>query len=147
MSAESAAARATARLTPRIEANELGVDRALFGGVEALDGRAENVDDRVDGLLHALAEVALLVAVAQLVCLECTGGCTGRNCGAGHGAVLEKNFDLYGRVSSGVKNFAGAYCLDQSHGWFSLHKDGGLSVTHLTRARSCRSGERGRAIG
>jgi hypothetical protein len=103
-----------------VEPDELGVDRALFGGVEAFDGRAEHVDDGVDCLLDALAEVAALVAVAQFVCLEGTGGCTGGHRGARHRAVFEQNLDLNGRVSSGVKNFAGAYCLDQSHGWFSL---------------------------
>jgi hypothetical protein len=49
---------------------------------------------------HALAEVAALVAVAELVGLEGAGGGAGGNSGAGDHAVIEKDLDLDGRVSS-----------------------------------------------
>ncbi len=98
-----------------VERDHLGVDQTLVCRVEALDGRAEHVENRVDCLQNALAAVALGVAVAQLVSLKCAGGCAGWNCGASHDSVFEQNLDLDGRVATGVKNFASAYCLDQSH--------------------------------
>ena len=41
---------------------------------------------------------------------------TGRNSGASNHTVFEQNLDLNGRVAPGIKNFASADCLDQSHG-------------------------------
>ena len=96
--------------------DQLGVDEALVGGVEALDRRAELVDHVVDGLEHALAEVAALVAVAQLVGLERAGGCAGGDGGAGDGAVVEQDLDLDGRVAAGVEDLAGADSFDGRHG-------------------------------
>jgi hypothetical protein len=53
------------------------VDQPLVGRVEALDRRVRAIsDDRVHGLVHALADVAV-TAVAQLDRLEGAGGGTG----------------------------------------------------------------------
>ena len=92
------------------------VDDALVGGVDALDGRAELVDDGGDGLLDALAAVALLVAVAQLVGLERAGGGAGGDGGAGDHAVLEQDLDLDGRVAARVQDLAGVDGVDGGHG-------------------------------
>ena len=100
---------------------------ALVAGVEALDRRAEHVEHGVDGLQHALAEVAVLVAVAQLVGLERTGGCAGGDGGAGDGAVVEQHLDLDGRVAPGVEDFAGADSFDECHS--ELLCDGGVRWT------------------
>ncbi len=96
--------------------DHLGVDETLVGGVEAFDRGAEHVEHGFDGLEHALAAVARLVAVAQFVRFEGSGRCAGRNGGASNHAVFEQNLDLNGRVAPGIKNFASADCLDQSHG-------------------------------
>lgn len=101
--------------------DERGVDEALVGGVEALERRADLVEDGVDGLEHALAAVARGVAVAQLVRLERAGGCTGRDERAGHDAVVEEDLDLDRRVASGIEDFACAYGIDQGHGVLPTH--------------------------
>src|SRR5690606_21014623 len=99
---------------------------------EALDRGAEHVEHGVDGLLNALAEVAALVAVTQLVGLERAGGGTGGDSGTRDGAVLEEHLDLDGRVASGVEDLAGADGLDSRHGELLR----GMSVGAGARRRS-----------
>ena len=70
------------------------VDAALVGGVEADQGRCDLVDDGVNGLLDTLAEVAALVAVAQLNGFVLAGGGTGRNGSAADLAVGERELQL-----------------------------------------------------
>jgi hypothetical protein len=103
-----------------VELDERRVDETLVARLEALDRRAEHVENGVDRLLDALAEVAALVAIPQLVGLECTGRCAGGNGRTRHGSVVKQHLDLDGRVAPGVENLASAYCLDFSHGWISL---------------------------
>ena len=81
-----------------VEGQHLLVDDALVAGLVAEDAGGDLVEDRVDGVLDALAEVTALVAVAPLDRLERAGGGTGRDCGACDGAVLEGL-----GVSSGVQ--------------------------------------------
>ena len=77
--------------------------------------RADLVQHRVDGLLDALADVALLVAVAALDGLERAGGGAGGNGRAGDGAVVEGDLDLDGGVAAGVEDLPGADCFDAGH--------------------------------
>ena len=98
-----------------VEVEHRLVDEALVVGVEADDRAGDRVDDAGDGLLHALAEVAL-AAVAQLDGLEGAGGGA-----AGHGraterAVLEEDLHLDGGVAARVEDLAGADCSDDRHG-------------------------------
>jgi uncharacterized protein YqfA (UPF0365 family) len=60
-----------------------------------------------DGLLHALAEVARLVAVAQFDGFVLAGGGAGRNRGAADSAAGEANVDLDGRIAAGIDDLAG----------------------------------------
>ena len=92
-------------------------------GVDALDGRAELVDHGVDGLQHALAAVAVVVAVAQLVRLEGAGGRAGGDGRALDDAVVEQHLDLDGRVAARIQDLARAYSLDECHS--GLLCDGG----------------------
>ena len=62
------------------------------------------VVDVLDGLEHALAAVALLVAVAQLQGLVRAGGGAGGHRGAAQGAVLEHDLDLDGRVAARIED-------------------------------------------
>ena len=87
----------------------------LLAGVEADQLGADLVEDGVDRLLDALAEVALLVAVAALDRLEGAGGGAGGHRRAGDGAVVEGHLDLDRRVAARVEDLAGAYCLDGGH--------------------------------
>lgn len=96
--------------------DECGVDEALVGGVEALERRADLVEHRLDGLEDALAAVAGVVSVAQLVRFEGAGGGTGRDEGARDDTVVEEDLDLDRRVASGIEDFACAYGIDHCHG-------------------------------
>ncbi len=82
-----------------VELDHRRIDEALVGGVEALESRAEYVDDGRDGLLDALAAVALLVTVAKLVGLERAGRCSGGDGRASDDSVVEQNLDLHRRVT------------------------------------------------
>ena len=59
-----------------------------------------------DGLLHALAQVAALVAVAELAGLIDAGGSAGGNGRAAHDAVLQIDLHLNGGVAAAVQNLA-----------------------------------------
>ena len=61
-------------------------------------------DDVADGLADALAEVALLVAVAQLEGLVLAGGGAGRDGGAAQVAARHGHLDLDGGVAAGVED-------------------------------------------
>ena len=91
------------------------VDQPLVVGLEALDRRGDVLDDGLDGLLHALAEVAL-AAVAQLDRLEGAGGRAAGHRGAGERAVVEGDLDLDGGVAARVEDLAGADSCDGCHG-------------------------------
>ena len=76
--------------------------------------------DRADRLQHALAAVALLVAVAQLDRLVRAGRGAGRHGGAAHGAAFELDLDLDGGIAAAVEDFAGADVDDGAHEQNSL---------------------------
>ncbi len=110
-----------------VDGEHLGVDEPLLAGLEAEELGPELVDDGVDGLLDALAEVAALVAVAPLDGLEGAGRRTARNRRPGEGAVVEGDLDLDRGVAARVEDLASAYCLDAGHavllvlgGWVRL---------------------------
>ena len=71
---------------------------------------------RLDGLQHALAQVALLVAVTQLHRLvrACRGA--GGNGGAAHGAVFQRHIHLDGRIAAAVEDLASVDVDDRGHG-------------------------------
>ena len=81
------------------------VDGHLVQGVHADQALSQLGVHVGHGLLHALAQVAVLVAVAQLAGLVHAGGSAGGHGGAAHGAVLQDNLHLDGGVAAGVDNF------------------------------------------
>ena len=66
--------------------------------------------DVLDGLEDALAEVAALVAVAQLDGFVLAGGGAAGNGGAAHGSAVEDDVDFDGGIAAGVEDFA---CVDR----------------------------------
>src|SRR5690625_1522811 len=91
----------------------------LFLDCHAKDIRCEVLDDGGDGLLHTLAEVAGLVAVAALDGLEGAGRGARGDLGTGEGAVVEEHLHLDGGVSAGVEDVAGVDGIDRGcHGLF-----------------------------
>ena len=89
-----------------VEVDQDGVDGQLLGGAQAGQRVADRAVHRVDRAAHALAAVALGVAVAQLDRLVRAGRGTRWHRRAPHRAVLEQNVDLDGRIAPTVEDFA-----------------------------------------
>lgn len=128
------------------------VDQALLGGVVADQLRADLLDDGQDGLLHALAEVAVLVTVAQLERLEGAGGGTRRDSGTAGAAVVEADLDLDRGVATRVEDLTGYDDIDGRHEAspcgsrvrLTLGAAGG-TIAESLRPEPNRPGPRGRA--
>ena len=56
---------------------------------------------------HALAAVAVLVAVAQFECLVSAGGCAARHCRTPSCSAFGADFDLDGRIAARIEYLAG----------------------------------------
>ena len=87
----------------------VGVDHGLVDGVDvgsihADDGISDDGVDVLHSLGDALAQIAALVAVAQLQRFELAGGCAGRCAAPGHGAVGEGDLSLNSGVAAGVQD-------------------------------------------
>ena len=72
--------------------------------------------DGLDRLLHALAEIARLVAVAQFDRLMRAGGSARRHRRAAQRAVLQHHIDLDGGIAAAIENFAADDVDDGGHG-------------------------------
>ena len=82
------------------------VDGGLVEDVQAQHGLGYLGVDVLNGLADALAQVAALVAVAQLAGLVDAGGGAGGNSSAADGAVVQGDLDLNGRIAAGVQYLA-----------------------------------------
>ena len=82
------------------------VDGVNIGSVHAQQGVVDDGIDVFDRLLHALAQIAGLVAVAQLEGLKFARGRAAGGHAAADGAVDQRHFRFNGGVSAGVKNLA-----------------------------------------
>ena len=89
-----------------VRGNQRGIDGALVEGIEAHDGVGALVVDMLDGLRNTLAQIATLVAVAQLTCLKGAGRSTRRYHCAAKAAVLEHDLDLDGGIAAAVEHLA-----------------------------------------
>ena len=89
-----------------VRGNQRGIDGALVEGVEAHDGISALVVDVLDGLRDALAQIAALVAIAQLASLKGTGRSARRHHRATEATVLEHNLDLDGGIAAAVEHLA-----------------------------------------
>ena len=87
-----------------VRSDQRGIDSALVEGVEAHDGIGTLVVDVLDGLQDALAQVAALVAVAQLARLKGASRSARRHHRAAEAAVLEHDLDLDGGIAAAVEN-------------------------------------------
>src|SRR6185503_2419987 len=97
-----------------------------------------------DGLGHTLAEVAILVAVAQLDGFACTRRCAGGNSGAAERAGVENHVGLDGGVAARVDDFAAADVDDLAHNRLSSN---GRDLTERSSSRSVVSSGSMRASG
>ena len=89
-----------------VRGNQRGIDGTLVEGVEAGDGIGALVVDVLDGLRDALAQIAALVAIAQLASLKGTGRSARRHHRATEATVLEHNLDLDGGIAAAVEHLA-----------------------------------------
>ena len=89
-----------------VRGDQRGIDGALIEGIEAHDGIGALVVDVLDGLRDALAQVAALVAIAQLARLKGAGRSARRHHRATKAAVLEHDLDLDGGVAAAVEHLA-----------------------------------------
>ena len=89
-----------------IRSDQRGIDGALIEGIEAHDGIGALVVDVLDGLRNALAQVAALVAIAQLAGLKGAGRSTRRHHCTAKAAVLEHDLDLDGGIAAAVEHLA-----------------------------------------
>ena len=110
-----------------VELDQGLVDEGLLLGIEADDGFGDLGVDVLDGLQHALAEVAAGVAVAQFDGLARAGGGARGHGGAAHDARFEQDVGLDGGIAARVENLAGDDINDCAHCSCSLSK----SVTTL----------------
>ena len=97
-----------------VEGDELVVEEALVGGVEADHGVGDLGVDVLDRGAHALAAVAL-AAVAQLVRLVRAGAGAARHDGPSARAGEQLDVDLDGRVSPGIEDLAAHDLHDRAH--------------------------------
>lgn len=98
-----------------VDVNHFGVDSTLVASVHA-DNRFGNFLIHMgDGLLNALAKVAVLIAVTQLNSLECASRCARRNDRACERTVVEGNLDLNRGVAAGIENLSAVDVEDDAH--------------------------------
>ena len=97
-----------------VEGDELVVEEALVGGVEADDGVGDLGVDVLDRGAHALAAVAL-AAVAQLDGLVGAGAGAARHDGPAARAGEQLDLDLDGRVPPGVEDLPAHDLDDRAH--------------------------------
>ena len=92
------------------------VDIALVLGIDADQFLADVLVHRVHRLQHALAQIACLVAIAQLHSLMRAGGGTRGHSGAAKAAVFQQNVHLHRGIAPAIKDFAGVDVDDGGHG-------------------------------
>ncbi len=91
-----------------IEFDEGLIERDLIERIHAAQGGGDVIVDRIDGLGHALAEVAFLVAVTEFPSFVLAGGGPTGHGGTAMHAAFEVDFDFDGGVAAGIEDFQGA---------------------------------------
>ena len=88
-----------------VELDQRSVDRDLIRCDQTVERRRDSLLDVLHGELHALAAVALRVAVAQLERLVLAGGRAARHGGAASRSARERDVGFDGGVAAAVENF------------------------------------------
>ena len=83
-----------------------GIDCVDVGSVQPHHSIGDDGVDVLNGLGHALAKIAALVAIAKLQRLELAGGCAGGGAAAGHGAIGQRDLGFHSGVAAGVQDLA-----------------------------------------
>ena len=91
------------------------VDSALVVCLEADEGIGNFVVHMANGIKRALAQIAILVAIAQLNGLECARRRAGGNSRTTEGTILQHNFHFNGGVAARVQDFTPEHIDDDAH--------------------------------
>ena len=91
------------------------VDSALVGCVHIVQNVGDLGVNEIDSVQHALAKIAILVAVTKLDSFEGARRCAGRNDCATHGAVVKDDLDLNRGVAARIENLATINIKDDAH--------------------------------
>ena len=91
------------------------VDSALIVGFETDERVGDLIVHMANGIQRALAQITLLVAVAQLNCLERARRRTGGNGRTTEGTILQHNFHLDRGVAARVQDFTPEHIDDDAH--------------------------------
>ncbi len=91
------------------------IEAALIGRVHAADRVEDLAVHGGDGVQHALAAIALLVAVAQLDRFMRAGRGAGRHRGAADDAAFQRDVDFDGGIAAAVENLAADDVRDCAH--------------------------------
>ena len=91
------------------------VDGALIVGLEADERVGDLIIHMANGIQRALAQITLLVAVAQLNGLERARGRAGGNGRTTEGTILQHNFHLDRGVAARVQDFTPEHIDDDAH--------------------------------
>ena len=83
-----------------------GINGIDVGGIHAHHRVSDDSVDVLHSLGHAFAQIAALVAVAQLQSLELAGGSAGGGTAAGNRAVGQSDLGLNSGISAGVQDLA-----------------------------------------
>ncbi|MNT27025.1 hypothetical protein D3C72_1626340 [compost metagenome] len=102
-----------------VEVDQGAVQEGLLGGVQAHDGFGDFGVDVLDGLQHALAQVARLVAVTQFDGFARTGRGARRHCRTAHHAGFQQHVAFDGGVAARVENLATDDIYDCTHEFLS----------------------------
>ena len=102
-----------------VEGDHGGIHGGLVAGIHADDRLGDQGIDVLDGLEGALAEIALLVAVAQFEGFIGAGRGAGGHGGAAEDAAGEDDIGFEGGIAAGIQDFAGMDGGNVEHGIFS----------------------------
>jgi hypothetical protein len=133
--------RAEARLgLGAVELDQRAVDEALLGRIQA-DDRLGNLGvDRLDRLQHALAAVALRIAIAQLDRFAAAGRGARGHRGASHDARLEQHVRFDRRIAARIQDLPSHHVDDRAHQFFFLcFSLGSSKFSARSRRLTCRS--------
>src|SRR6185437_13802216 len=112
----------------------------LFGGLVAY-GFENFAVDGLDRVLHAFAEIAGVIAVAQLDRLMRTGRGTRRHRCPSQRAILQHDIDFDRRIAAAIENFAADDVDDGGHGsllerwngWLALLLQQAITASHYSK--------------
>ena len=112
-----------------IKGDHGAVNGDLVFGVHVDEGFENFAVHGGHGVEHALAAIALLVAIAEFHGFMGTSGSAGRHRGTAEGVVLKDDIHLDGRVAAAVKNFAGGNVENGGHGALRMKSAGLMTWT------------------